>query len=52
MLKHLFGAAIAILITVSQYAYANAGALFDVTATGTPDNVAIKLCLNGHEFRT
>ena len=47
MLKRMMGLAIAILVPVSPCANAAQGALFNVTTTGTPADVVIRLCLNG-----
>ena len=39
--------AVAMLLIISQSIHAGTGTLFNVTATGTPGNVSIILCLNG-----
>jgi len=48
MLKRMaMRVAIAMLLIIGQFANASSGALFNVTATGTPGNVSLTLCLNG-----
>ena len=47
MIKCLRNISVALLLMVCQSAFAGSGLLFDITATGTSDNVNITLCLNG-----
>ena len=47
MIKCLRNISFTLLLMVCQSVFAGSGLLFDITATGTPDNVSITLCLNG-----
>jgi len=47
MLKRMMRIAAVVMLMISQCANAATGALFNVTATGTPGDVNITLCLNG-----
>ncbi len=47
MIKHLRNISFALLLMVCQSVFAGSGLFFDISATGTSDNVNITLCLNG-----
>lgn len=47
MLNHSRNMIIALLLMISQPTFADSGTLFNVSATGTPSQASIMLCLNG-----
>jgi large repetitive protein len=47
MIKYLKTISVALLLMVCQSVFSGSGLLFNVSATGTPANVDITLCLNG-----
>lgn len=47
MIKYLKTISVVLLLMVCQSVFSGSGLLFNVSATGTPSNVDITLCLNG-----